>query len=71
MPLYEYLCRDCGERFEVLQRMGEGAEGLACPKCDRSEIEKQFSTFASASSGNGSSREASGCGAPACGTGFT
>ena len=47
MPLYEYSCRDCGERFEVLQRLGDTAEGLECPGCESSELEKQFSTFAS------------------------
>ncbi len=74
MPLYEYQCRDCGHRFEVLQRMGEGADGLACPSCDAERLEKQFSTFAAASSSHGTSTasaDASGRGAPACGTGFT
>ncbi|HSU83590.1 MAG TPA: zinc ribbon domain-containing protein, partial [Thermoanaerobaculia bacterium] len=33
MPIYEYLCRDCGHRFEILQRMGQGPEGLICPQC--------------------------------------
>jgi putative FmdB family regulatory protein len=47
MPIYEYRCRDCGHRFEVLQRMGQGPEGLACPKCGVDELEKQYSTFAS------------------------
>jgi putative FmdB family regulatory protein len=58
MPLYEYRCRDCGHRFEVLQRLGDGADGLVCPRCDGRELEKQFSTFAS-----GGERTAG----PACG----
>ncbi len=75
MPLYEYQCRDCGHRFEVLQRMGAGAEGLDCPSCGDERLEKLLSSF-SASSSNGGSAAASattgaGCGAPACGTGFT
>ena len=48
MPLYEYRCHACGHRFEVLQRIGEGAEGLVCPECGERDLEKQFSTFASA-----------------------
>ena len=47
MPIYEYQCLDCGNRFEVLQRMGEGAEGLTCPECGDARVTKQFSTFAS------------------------
>lgn len=67
MPLYEYRCPECGHRFEMLQRMGEGAEGLACPRCGAGKVEKQFSTFAASSSGGGG--EAASCGSPGCGPG--
>jgi putative FmdB family regulatory protein len=53
VPLYEYRCSTCGRRFEVLRRVGQGAEGLACPGCGRSEVEKEFSTFAGAVAGGG------------------
>ncbi len=58
MPLYEYRCATCGSRFEVLRRVGQGSEGLACPECGRAEVEKEFSTFAGSvagRSGGGSS----------------
>jgi putative FmdB family regulatory protein len=67
MPLYEYRCPCCGHRFEVLQRMGQGAEGLTCPRCGAGEVEKQFSTFASATAGGGASGEAAAAGG--CGPG--
>jgi putative FmdB family regulatory protein len=70
MPLYEYRCPECGHRFEILQRMGETAEGLACPRCGAGKVEKQFSTFAAASTGGRG--EAASCGTPGCGSsGFT
>ena len=50
-PIYEYRCRDCGHRFEVLQRLGQGAEGLVCPGCGAEPVEKVFSTFAAAAGG--------------------
>ena len=50
MPLYEYRCDGCGHRFEVLQRLGEGAEGLGCPECGAEQLEKQLSTFAASAS---------------------
>ncbi len=50
MPMYEYECRKCKERFEVLQKIGEGNEGLHCPKCDADEPEKMFSAFCSGGS---------------------
>lgn len=68
MPLYEYTCRDCGRRFEVLQRVGADGSGVACPGCGGSHVVKQFSTFASAVP----SGSAMPCGAPnasACGSG--
>ena len=32
MPIYEYQCADCGERTEVIQRIGEKPIRL-CPHC--------------------------------------
>jgi hypothetical protein len=44
--------------------MGQGAEGLICPRCGAEKVEKQFSTFASAGSGGGGGASVSsgGCG---------
>jgi putative FmdB family regulatory protein len=50
MPLYEYRCRGCGERFEVLQRLGQDGESLSCPRCAEPRPERQLSTFAAATS---------------------
>jgi putative FmdB family regulatory protein len=66
MPLYEYRCRDCGHQFEILQRIGEGAAAMSCPRCDAGALEKQFSTFATASGGSASFEAAEGCGAGSC-----
>lgn len=68
MPLYEYKCPECGHTFEVLQRMGEGADGLTCPRCQRPRPEKRFSTFASGSGSNTAAAAAARCGG---GAGFT
>jgi putative FmdB family regulatory protein len=32
MPLYEYLCGQCGERSEILQKIAD-APATHCPKC--------------------------------------
>ena len=66
MPLYEYACAECGHRFEILRRIGEGSDDLTCPRCDAERLEKQFSTFASSSDGKTASAVAGGCG-----SGFT
>ena len=49
MPIYEYECRNCNERFEVLQKIDEGSEGLCCPKCDADKPVKVLSAFCSGS----------------------
>lgn len=67
MPLYEYRCRECGDRFEVLQRMGDGADGLTCRGCGAGALEKQFSTFATAAASGAAAAET--CGAMDCGAG--
>jgi putative FmdB family regulatory protein len=50
MPIYEYECRSCKERFEVIQRMDEGSEDLCCPKCNSDRPDKVLSAFCSGSS---------------------
>jgi putative FmdB family regulatory protein len=67
MPLYEYVCPACAERFEQLQRVGASAESVACPRCGNGDVERQHSTFAAATGGRSDSRaEAAGCGRPQC-----
>lgn len=53
MPIYEFECRDCGNRFETLRPLGDTGKGLKCPECGAGRPAKVFSTFAaSSSSGN-------------------
>ena len=50
MPIYEYRCNDCGNKFSRLQRVGASNEGVQCPKCESETIERLLSSFASTSS---------------------
>ena len=45
MPIYEYKCSACGERFEKLVWISSKAE-IICPKCGSAQTERQLSTFA-------------------------
>jgi putative FmdB family regulatory protein len=40
MPLYEYSCRACGNRFDYLLL---GKEEPACPSCASKDLERLFS----------------------------
>lgn len=41
MPLFEYHCHACQEEFEALVT-AKAAEVVRCPKCDSTEVSKQF-----------------------------
>lgn len=43
MPIFEYICKDCHQEFEVLVFGKEKAE---CPKCHGKKLEPQLSLFA-------------------------
>jgi putative FmdB family regulatory protein len=45
MPIYEYDCAKCKERFEELVQAG-GEAKVACPSCGSTSVERRFSTFA-------------------------
>jgi putative FmdB family regulatory protein len=63
MPLFEYLCRDCGRPFEkIVPRYDSQAN---CSHCDSKNVEKQLSVFAVAGSSN--SMESAMSDGPGCG----
>jgi putative FmdB family regulatory protein len=54
MPIFEYVCDDCGNKFEKLVRRSEskeGSEGVACPSCGQEHLQQQYSTFAAHANG--------------------
>jgi putative FmdB family regulatory protein len=55
MPLYEYICKDCGNRFEVMRRMSERNDAPDCEKCGSEETALALSAtaFLGASAGGG------------------
>jgi putative FmdB family regulatory protein len=52
MPIYEYRCKACGQRFEALRPVGDRGRSLICPECGEKGPEKLPSVFA-ASTGCG------------------
>ena len=48
MPIFEYICKKCDNRFELLVRASASPQ---CPQCNSKKLEKQFSTFASSGTG--------------------
>jgi putative FmdB family regulatory protein len=64
MPIYEYICEECSERYEHLAlRSGDNA---ACPKCGSRQHTLQFSVFAPGANGEGKSASSSAAPASSC-----
>jgi putative FmdB family regulatory protein len=51
MPLYEYICDDCDETFEVIRSVADTDE-VTCPECGR-PARKKLSWFATGTSSAG------------------
>jgi putative FmdB family regulatory protein len=55
MPMYEYRCRKCSERFEMLRRMTDDDRDLECPECRSDEVERLLSAFSAGGCGSSGS----------------
>lgn len=43
MPLYDYVCKECDNKFEALVRRSDSDEKVECPKCQSEKTERQIS----------------------------
>ncbi|MFH1034634.1 MAG: zinc ribbon domain-containing protein [Pseudomonadota bacterium] len=71
MPIYEYLCNNCGKCFEHLQ-FGADGSGVACPHCQSGQVSRLMSSFATgggAPGGKGGLGLASAASGHKCGSG--
>lgn len=58
MPIYEYICLKCNERFSRLTTVSCGEKETKCPNCSSDEVKKIISSFC-CSSGSGKSGSSS------------
>lgn len=49
MPIYEYICDDCGERYERIVMSQK--QTIACPNCESKKHTIQLSVFAAPANG--------------------
>lgn len=54
MPIYEYICRKCGKRFELRRNMDDSDNNIKCPLCGKENPERVFSCFGTALSSHNS-----------------
>jgi len=52
MPIYEYICNQCGHELEALQKLSDVAL-IECPACARPALKKRISAAGFRLSGSG------------------
>ncbi len=71
MPIYEYVCLDCGEKTEVMRPIKDADAPLACPKCQSEHTSRLLSLFFATSGGRvvaGGGSACSTCSSSSCST---
>lgn len=53
MPIYEYECPNCQERFELLRSLTDKDSEIKCPGCGRKAPKRVISLFSVTSSNGG------------------
>jgi putative FmdB family regulatory protein len=67
MPIFEFICQECGWEFEELLRSASLISEVSCPACESDQVAKKLSIFAAPSPGGkataywGGSAPASSC----------
>ncbi|MEW6717213.1 MAG: zinc ribbon domain-containing protein [Chloroflexota bacterium] len=46
MPIYPYICQNCGATFEELVLSSQSQDKVTCPSCGSKKIEKLLSRVA-------------------------
>ena len=52
MPIYEFECTDCGERFERLQKLSD-PDPTDCPSCGKPRVKRRLTAPAFRLAGSG------------------
>ena len=71
MPIYEYVCLDCGEQIEIMRSMKDADAPLNCSSCESDHTSRMLSLFNAQSGGRavaGSSSGCTSCSSSACST---
>jgi putative FmdB family regulatory protein len=63
MPLYEYICQDCGIKFDTLRPIKDADKPLECTRCQSPRTTRQLSVFFAQSGGKAvAGTQSGGCG---------
>jgi putative FmdB family regulatory protein len=51
MPIYEYVCNQCGTQFDALRSFKEADSTIECTRCHSHQTQRKLSTFFAHSGG--------------------
>ena len=60
MPIFDYLCNNCGQAFEVMIK-NEEKDKIQCPQCLSKDVKQQLSSFFSSEKSKAVRGPAFGC----------
>jgi putative FmdB family regulatory protein len=61
VPVYEYVCQDCGSRFDALRPMRDADAPIACHECESEHTSRALSVFFAQSDGRTVAGRDGGC----------
>ncbi len=67
MPIYEYVCQNCGQKYEKLVRSNSATPELKCPHCGSSQAKKAMSLFGTHAAGGETTWSTASSSAASCG----
>jgi putative FmdB family regulatory protein len=62
MPIYEYVCQDCKQEFEVIRSFSQADAPIQCTACGGKDNKRKISVFFAESGG----KAVSGMSEPSC-----
>jgi putative FmdB family regulatory protein len=66
MPIYVYVCKKCGEKFDLLVGVTSKKLELKCTKCGSKHLQRVLSSFSVGSSGGKSDSSGGACPTGTC-----
>jgi len=72
MPIYEYVCEDCGRKFDAMRSMKDADSPIACKGCQSQHTRRALSLCCAHSDGQvvsgGGGGGCGGCSGGSCGS---
>jgi putative FmdB family regulatory protein len=66
MPIYEYFCLDCKQKFEILRPMKDADVPISCEKCHSEHTSRMLTVFNAHSGGRAVAGASSASGCASC-----